>query len=160
MSECGDDLRRRWDAAAEADLARLWPRPDHSAATIGKLLGFTRNAIIAKAHRLGLAAGGLKKTIQKPRERRRQVVPRQPVNLMAARWTPKQTPIPNKQIASPSPKNVRLFDLCEGQCRWPMWGQNESTGFFCGADAITGLPYCGHHCSLAYTRRRVLEAAE
>jgi GcrA cell cycle regulator len=44
-----------WNAAAIDKLRTLWAGP-HSAAEIGHLMGITKNAVVGKAHRLGLPA--------------------------------------------------------------------------------------------------------
>lgn len=62
VDENSFDLRRTWDETSMNDLRRMWPDPQHSARTIAKELGFSRNAIISKAHRMGLAKNGRKLT--------------------------------------------------------------------------------------------------
>jgi len=44
-----------WDDATKANLRVLWAE-GHSATEIGRRLGFSKNAIVGKAHRLGVAA--------------------------------------------------------------------------------------------------------
>jgi GcrA cell cycle regulator len=40
--------------------------------------------------------------------------------------------------------------LSESMCRWPLGDPTTAEFRFCGAHAITGLPYCTHHARVAY----------
>lgn len=184
VDENSCDMRRTWDETSMNDLRRMWPNPQHSARTIAALLGFSRNAIIAKAHRMGPAKNGKKATTY---PRTRSVFPRnpnppKPRSPQLWRALPTRdtgTALPGPLIRSgegdpavmpdfsrpgspPSPANVRLCDLQAGQCRWPMWDHDARTGFYCASEAVEKLPYCSGHCAMAYrpSKARRLEAAE
>ena len=47
---------------------------------------------------------------------------------------------------------IRIFDLRERHCRWPL-GQDRPAKFFCGAPAIPSKSWCEHHYELAYGHR-------
>jgi GcrA cell cycle regulator len=58
---------------------------------------------------------------------------------------------------------VKMGDLKERNCRWPHGDPREADFHFCGAQINPGMPYCPHHCRVAYhTSRsgRVTEAPE
>ncbi len=68
---------------------------------------------------------------------------------------------PEVDGAGPISKRVTIMELREGTCRWPL-GDPAHAGFsYCGAQAVTGLPYCAHHAQVAYqpsTERKRLRA--
>ncbi|GGL35880.1 GcrA family cell cycle regulator [Caulobacter rhizosphaerae] len=142
-----------WSAERIDTLRRLW-REGRSAAQIAKALGdVTRNAVIGKIHRLGLAG----RTPPSPPRRSRPV--------RQARRTPSRTlaksppPPPSspramsarvRRPAKPSVEAVaRIFDLTaltSRTCHWPV-GDPRAAGFgFCGLAVRGAGPYCaGHH---------------
>ncbi|MDE2213223.1 MAG: hypothetical protein KGJ34_01675 [Patescibacteria group bacterium] len=46
-------MKSSWTPELMQNLARLWDE-GHSTAEIGRRLGFSKNAVVGKAHRLGL----------------------------------------------------------------------------------------------------------
>ena len=47
-------------------------------------------------------------------------------------------------------EGVQLVDLKERMCHWPL-GDPKEPGFkFCGGPSVEGMPYCDHHCRVAY----------
>jgi GcrA cell cycle regulator len=45
---------------------------------------------------------------------------------------------------------ISIYELTKKTCRWPI-GEPQSPDFcYCGGQALEGLPYCGHHCRMAY----------
>jgi hypothetical protein len=48
---------------------------------------------------------------------------------------------------------MRLLELADDQCRWPVPLEGPSSGAFCGkATPRHGLPYCEAHMAQAYVR--------
>jgi GcrA cell cycle regulator len=47
-------------------------------------------------------------------------------------------------------ERVTIMELRESMCRWPLGDPTTAEFRFCGAHAITGLPYCTHHARVAY----------
>jgi GcrA cell cycle regulator len=47
-------------------------------------------------------------------------------------------------------QRVTLMELRESMCRWPMGDPTTPEFRFCGARAVTALPYCAHHAQVAY----------
>ena len=43
-----------------------------------------------------------------------------------------------------------LLELSESTCRWPIGDPGNADFFFCGGQPVAGLPYCAHHCRIAY----------
>jgi GcrA cell cycle regulator len=149
-----------WNAERVAVLADLW-RTGQSAAQIAKRLGgVSRNAVIGKIHRLGLA-----QRMDPSPPRRARVAPPQP---RPARRSPAKPPPPPSspplaaalRPARAAPVQVeavaRLFDvagLSARVCRWPV-GDPRLAGFgYCGAAAAGPGPYCQDHHKAAYRGR-------
>jgi GcrA cell cycle regulator len=147
-----------WTDARIETLTALW-RSGLSASQIAKALGgVTRNAVIGKVHRLGLAG---RATPQSPRQirtaraRARPARPRQ-LSQKPLRGTVDPARAPEPEVID----SVGAFDLAElatHACRWPI-GDPRASGFgFCGGPVNAG-PYCEAHRRRAY--RPVAEPLE
>ena len=114
--------------------------------------GVTRNAVIGKAHRLGLESR------PSPVKNTDEVV-EAPVAKPVAAAPPPAVP-PPAVLARPAPakKPVRtgkaarttLLDLNEKICKWPIGHPSDADFHFCGKGAQAGFPYCTEHCLIAY----------
>jgi GcrA cell cycle regulator len=60
-------------------------------------------------------------------------------------------PPPQRLEAAKPVTGIRLYDLREGHCRWPV-GDDRPTKFFCGGPALPSKPWCEHHYRIAYGR--------
>ncbi|MBO9546962.1 GcrA family cell cycle regulator [Caulobacter sp.] len=144
-----------WPEARVLELKCLWS-DGLSAARIAKVLGgVSRNAVIGKVHRLGLAG---RPTPSPPAGRR----PTTPTRAARAASTPKPPPPPrppsapqaarrprHAEVAQASGPYAPLWLLGPGACRWPI-GDPRGAGFgFCGAPTVR-RPYCDDHRGRAY----------
>ena len=129
-----------------------------SAAEVAKLLGgVTRNAVIGKVHRLGLAA---RMAAGSPRPRRGATSP-----VRRTRPAPPAPPPPRparaalvKPRRAPAAVDVvgRVFDLARlspRMCRWPIGDPKAEAFSFCGEIKPGAGPYCLAHAARAYRRR-------
>ncbi|MCC3245599.1 GcrA cell cycle regulator [Methylocystis sp. WRRC1] len=146
-------------------LRKLWSdglSASQVAAELGP--GITRNAVIGKIHRLGLAERA--KTAAAPRPRaakaQRQAAPQPraaghvvhgnvalafaPQAMVVARAQPQE-----EEVVIPMSERVTLMDLRESMCRWPMGDPTTPEFRFCGGKSpIGGGPYCAYHARVAY----------
>ncbi len=144
-----------WTDERVSMLRQLWGE-GKTAAEIAKILGgVTRNAVIGKAHRLKLS--GRVSPIQQ-NTRTETVISRAVANRPAAaesrpvRALARELELPvAPRIEEYIPgKGVKLVDLKERMCRWPIGDPKDENFRFCGCEAHPELPYCDHHAKVAF----------
>lgn len=154
-----ETLKQRWNDGAPAS---------EIAAELGDI---TRNAVIGKAHRLGLAgrcgsASGARiaATVGERRPVERQSgVNRSRIKSLRGQERQEQADERRAQFSAveivelppeQSATAVRFMDLESHHCRYPLGDpRNFDAMRFCGAQASPDRPYCPHHCVLAYQPR-------
>ena len=117
----------KWDAATIKELKNLYINKKHTTNEIAKILGFTKNAIIGKIHRLNLNDAKVDKQTS-------------------------GSTVTNKKVKSDSGK-FKLEDIEFGMCVWPehSFKKNKEDRFtFCGNQVVGGKSYCQQHLSLVY----------
>ena len=144
-------------------MAKLW-QDGLSASQIAKQLGgVTRNAVIGKAHRLGMVPGsgkpGSRSHAAKPRAIRAdgpvRVAPAAPRPLLAGNGAVFHHPEPRPprevvRFVDEAPGAATMTTLRNHMCKWPI-GDPAAPGFtYCGAPADPGRPYCANHAQVAY----------
>lgn len=147
-------------------LKQLW-LDGKSASQISSALGagLTRNAVIGKVHRLGLA-GRPKSPASpaQPRQHRPRVAGHRPAGLSPS---PRVRTIGNTALALardfdvdaaaqvdegvvlPMSLRVTIVELKEAMCKWPLGDPTTSEFRYCGATSIAS-PYCAYHARIAY----------
>lgn len=122
------DTKLAWTDERIKLLQRLWEK-GLSASQIASELGdgITRNAVIGKAHRLGLKS--------------------RPSPLKAA--PPQKAQAKQTKTKSDSEK-VTLLQLTDRICKWPIGHPGEPDFHFCGKKSESGQPYCAKHSVMAY----------
>jgi len=138
-----------WNDGNVAKLKELWDQ-GLPTAQIGKLLNFTKNAVVGKAHRIGLERrpSPIRRTAAKP-DRKKARSPIMPI----LNFESKNTEI--IQISSipenfqPSIKNVFSSTSKRG-CEWPEGHPEELEFHFCNEERFEDKPYCINHCAVAY----------
>lgn len=148
-------------------LKKMW-KEGKSAAEIAKTLGkgVTRNAVIGKAHRMGLS--GRPSPIKKPAPPKKDAAPKvaktaapkaAPAKKAAAPAASAKVVPPSreaeelKKLESAAPKiggGVALIDLTERMCKWPIGDPKDADFSFCGLTIRAGTPYCPEHAAMAY----------
>jgi GcrA cell cycle regulator len=135
-------------------LKTLWAEGQSASAIADRLGHTTRNAVVGKVHRLGLAG---RPNTQRPRQPRRSTAPRRPRRRAISVSRPGHAAIVEGNVASvlaklgPAPERpVTVQTLTANTCRWPE-GDPGTAGFhFCGRKAASPGPYCGPHDWIAH----------
>lgn len=150
-----------WTDERVTELKDLWEQ-GHTASQIAAILGeVTRNAVIGKAHRLGLSSrpspikAGLPGA---PRQKKR--APRRPAprrRAPAVRAKPERPAAPRLSEAERRLLAIQPQPAPEGYrgptCQWPIGDPSQDEFRFCAAPSSPGRPYCDAHCQIAYRRR-------
>lgn len=127
--------------------------------------GLTRSAVLGKIHRLGLIKPVKQVThsvLRIRRARDRSAALKQPSALRPA---PVLSPVP---VAGTPPAKpavitcdhmVRLMQLTDKTCRYPLWRDDTpfNEQWFCGtptADVLDSKPYCHGHHRIAFDKPR------
>ena len=138
-----------WDDNNVSKLRELWDQ-GLPTAQIGKLLGFTKNAVVGKAHRIGLERrpSPIRRTAVKPdrKKARSPIMPK--LNFEVKKDEVKENPV-HQQTFQPLVKNLFTKSVKRG-CEWPEGHPDESDFKFCGKERFEDKPYCIDHCAVAY----------
>ena len=138
-----------WNDENVARLKELWDQ-GLPTAQIGKLLSFTKNAVVGKAHRIGLERrpSPIRRTAAKP-DRKKARSPVMP-QLNFEKAVPEENErIPNIQDFQPSARSFFTSSSKRG-CEWPEGHPDELEFTFCNKERFEEKPYCLDHCSIAY----------
>ncbi len=138
-----------WDDNNVTKLRELWDQ-GLPTAQIGKLLGFTKNAVVGKAHRIGLERrpSPIRRTSVKPdrKKARSPVMPK--LNFEKSNNETFSTQKENNSF-QPVVKNL-INSSPKRACEWPMGHPDEIDFHFCGEERYEDKPYCAKHCAVAY----------
>lgn len=133
-------------------LKKLWADGLSASQIAAQLGGITRNAVVGKIHRMGIAAGTRTKPL--PRPARKTYSPAKVLGVRPAMNGKKACPIlelPESEcIIVPLGQRCGLLDLTEQKCHWPLGTPGTIDFYFCGGAPLDGTPYCGYHCRVAY----------
>jgi GcrA cell cycle regulator len=144
-------------------LRKLWGQGQTASQIAAALGGISRNAVIGKAHRLGLTGrpspikrdGTGAPSRRKTAARRLANIAPKPVIAKTA-GAEAQGDTPEAAPASPPPRQSYATARAHGgtkTCSWPV-GDPKQPGFqFCGQPSEPGRPYCAKHCAQAYQRK-------
>lgn len=156
----------------------MWQSGKSASEIAEKLGGVTRNAVIGKAHRLGLSGrpSPIKKVVKKTTPAsKKPLPPKAAAPTKKSAPPPKATPSvkpPAKPVVVPGKplppmdtaplaalanatsrkdgKIISILEVSERLCRWPV-GDPKEPGFgYCGADAANGHVYCAEHVAIAF----------
>ena len=132
-----------WPTERDDELKRLYalvPRLSSSEIANALNCGITRNSVIGRVHRLGLALRGKVKARPKVKRIRIRTKP-----------APVQEQPYTLRCVETEPRGISLIDLEPGDCRYPD-GDNPFT--FCGCPQYDGSSYCVEHFALSIAKPR------
>jgi len=133
-----------WSDDRVEQLKTLWTE-GLSASQIARALGgVTRNAVIGKVHRLGLAGRASPSRAERPRV---SMSPKAP--SMRSHQPP--APIVEEDPLQLEDGNfATVLTISDRMCRWPIGDPSASEFHFCGRAPKAGSPYCEAHARKAY----------
>ncbi len=141
-------------------LKKLWADGLSASQIAAELGGITRNAVIGKVHRLGLSGRAKSTSSAAPRPRKVRSashmlrIGRASIrgNTALAHAYDIEAEAEPELIDNIIPIGQRrtLLELNEQTCRWPVGDPGSTEFFFCGGNALGGLPYCAYHSRVAY----------
>ena len=140
-----------WNDENVEKLRDLWDQ-GLPTAQIGKLLGFTKNAVVGKAHRIGLERrpSPIRRASVKPdrKKARSPVIPK--LNFENSEEEKKVITIKKEKINFKAPINNIFSPKSTRGCEWPEGHPDESDFHFCNEERFEDKPYCLKHCAVAY----------
>lgn len=167
-----------WNDEIIVRLRALWTE-GHSTAEIGRRINVSKNAVVGKAHRLGLTARpspirreGRDSAVPHASPARRVAGPtlpplpagdsrlheaplrREPVEVAVDSAAPPpmmrpESPAVATPVRAVPPRTSRLVACC-----WPIGEPGTPSFRFCDDDALHNKPYCAKHATLAYVKVR------
>ena len=137
-----------WDDQNVFRLKELWDQ-GLPTAQIGKLLGFTKNAVVGKAHRIGLERrpSPIRRSAIKP-DRKKARSPIIPKLNFENNSVDQEVDINNNNF-QPVVKNIFTKKQKRG-CEWPIGHPDERDFRFCDNERFSEKPYWLEHCTIAY----------
>lgn len=144
-----------WDENNVTKLRELWDQ-GLPTAQIGKLLGFTKNAVVGKAHRIGLERrpSPIRRTSVKP-DRKKARSPVMPKLNFESKEEP-NLPIKENTTFQPVVKNLFNSSVKRG-CEWPEGHPDENDFHFCGRTSEKNFSYCKLHVLYAFQPKNAKE---
>ena len=138
-----------WNDQNVNRLKELWEQ-GLPTSQIGKLLGFTKNAVVGKAHRIGLERrpSPIRRAAVKPdrKKARSPVIPK--LDFENSEFIDQENKLENKTYETTA-KNLFISSKKRG-CEWPIGHPDESNFHFCDNERFEDKPYCIKHCTKAY----------
>jgi GcrA cell cycle regulator len=153
-----------WTEEMIVRLRALWLE-GHSTAEIGRRMAVSKNAVVGKAHRLGLAArpSPIRReagsALARPLPPRRAHGPTLPPLACAHGQGPDAAPAALAPAAPVPPAVAAVRPVAPRPpravaCCWPIGEPGTKSFRFCDEDAVSGKPYCAEHAQLAYVKVR------
>ena len=130
-----------WTYERVEKLKQLWEEGLTASRIATELGEVTRNAVIGKAHRLGLSG----RMASKKSNGGISIIRKKRINISQNQKVINIAPIINEPMNPTDFENIK-----DGLCRWPL-GEPEEIDFkFCGRNTQEGFVYCQSHYKQAY----------
>lgn len=134
-----------WNEDRVKKVTELWAE-GVSAGMIARRMGApSRNAVISKVHRLGLAGRGIGGDRKSANRRATTVRINPPRRARELPPPPIEEPAP---LVGADGLPITLLNVGFSNCRWPMWDDAERNTFqVCGHQKANGSAYCAFHAA-------------
>ena len=152
-----------WDDEKVEKLKKLWAEGHTASQVAGALGGVTRNAVLGKAHRLGIAESAPRKLakdraaqqMRRHHQKSKRKPAPQPQRLVVkpSWFRPDYVydPVaPAIEIEVPLAERRKLADIDDHQCRWPIGDPQDAEFHFCNQKKVDGISYCETHAKRAF----------
>jgi len=134
-----------WTEERVEQLKQLWAEGLSASQIARQLGGVTRNAVIGKVHRLGLAGRATPARAERPR---------MPVVRRMARPRPMavvQMPIVEADpVIDENGNKTTVLTISDRMCKWPIGDPSTTEFHFCGHPPKVGSTYCEAHSIKAF----------
>lgn len=127
-----------WTEERVEQLKDLWSEGLSASQIANRMGGVTRNAVIGKVHRLGLA-GRATPAAPKPKA----VVEVEPEVVI-------RTPSLSLETMTLGDDRPTVSTIGTNQCKWPIGDPASEDFHFCGQSTSSAKPYCAYHSQLAF----------
>jgi GcrA cell cycle regulator len=152
-----------WTDERVESLKKLWQEGLSASQIASRIGSVTRNAVIGKVHRLGLAGRATTSRMKSHRPRRAPTVAKQRP-LKAPRFGQAgNSPLRDlykgdadvyvpaiEELVIPMNERKYIATLTDSCCRWPIGDPQNAEFHFCGKKKVNGLPYCDVHARRAF----------
>lgn len=165
-----------WTDERVEQLTKLWADGLSASQIAAQMGGVSRNAVIGKVHRLHLPGRAKSGGSRAPRAKRPATTatrtytsrtgtsaPRSPsarsgggsaataLNTAVDAVAFQEVDIRSTaDVVVPISKKLKLVELGENTCKWPLGDPMTDDFHFCGNDSADDAPYCKYHSKLAY----------
>ena len=136
-----NSVKSGWTKERNEKLRELWKTGLSCSKIAAKMGGITRNAVIGKAHRLGLESRPSPVTFSDGSDRtmrRRVTKAHKEINTVVA-------PLFDDEPAPTRRATPVMIGSSTATCQWPHGDVGEPNFSFCGEMSVTGRPYCAAH---------------
>lgn len=134
-----------WTDERVEQLKQLWTDGLSASQIARQLGGVTRNAVIGKVHRLGLAGRATPARTERPRIQ----VARRPTRPRPAAVI--QAPIVERDpVIDDQGRLTTVLTINDRMCKWPIGDPSTSEFHFCGHPPKSASPYCDAHSVKAF----------
>jgi GcrA cell cycle regulator len=152
-------------------LKKFWAEGLSASQIAAKLGGVSRNAVIGKVHRLKLSSRG-RATSSAPRAKKPAKSPSQTKGAQRSSGFTRSHTVsigatalqqnfvtevvaeralkPAQNVVVPISRHLKLVELTEQTCKWPIGDPLHEDFHFCGNDSAENAPYCTYHSRLAF----------
>lgn len=126
-----------WTEDRVEQLKQLWAEGLSASQIANKMGGVTRNAVIGKVHRLGLAG---------------RATPAAPKPKAVTQYDDPITKSPTYGLENlyAGIDKPTVSSIGGSQCKWPIGDPTSEDFHFCGQPSNHGKPYCAYHSQVAF----------